>query len=71
MTFVVNVKRKGKVHPATSESSVKCGWIITKGTSRVFNCNRIKDGELHKQCFTKEKKQEDDVETIEQYDNSL
>jgi len=72
MTFVVNVKAKGKVHLATSESHMKCGWRITKGTSRVFNCNRVKYGELCKRCFTKKKKhQEGDVEAIEQYDDSL
>ena len=71
MTYVVNIKAKGKVHLATSESRVKCGWQVTKGTSRVFNCNRIKYGELCKRCFTEDKKSKDaDVEAIEQYGDS-
>ena len=76
-SYVVNVKSKGKVHLSIGVlekggHKVKCGWYITKSTSLVFGCHRIKYGELCKRCFKTEgdEKGQDDEE-IEQFpDNS-
>jgi hypothetical protein len=73
IAYIVNVKTKGKVHlsiaePQNGKRLVKCGWCMTKSTSRVFNCYHLKYGELCKRCFTiegKEKGQDD--EEIEQF----
>jgi hypothetical protein len=59
--FAVNVKTKGKIHKVMKETmhlppenqKLKCGWKVSKSTSRVFSCVRIGWGSLCLKCFPK------------------
>ena len=75
MTFVVNIKAKGKIHLGSHDSTkekfrVKCGWMITKGTSLVFDATHIKYGTLCRKCFKDEKRLDGNDEDITQFDDS-
>ena len=57
VAYVVNCKAQGKVHLVVAlncsrqEHRVRCGWHILKSRSRVYNCRKLKWGELCRKCF--------------------
>ena len=69
--YVANVKHNGRVHRVIDSDGLRvhCGWQIKKSVSMVFECYRIRYGQLCQRCFPIAEVKPSNDEDIEQFDS--